>query len=274
MPKAKHFTSKRSVKEAVRFNYYHFLSWKINKSLVFPVNLLLRGTFCFSPLPWPICLPVLKGSQSSFWRILRATFHMRISSVMKRLHSEWDHFRPGLLSAPESQRFGSARLLASAEKCLASCWKEGTRRGRKHLGEDFSSGGSPFPAQYHFFNLDLGDGEAGAFRGSGAIYNQKKLIQSKTLKRRGLGYRTAHVEGVLHFAGYPSVLRPRGKQSRRPDAPDLPSVREAYAGATKKECALGRGPTEVTVRTAYGRKVSFHPGCSVVCSQNRFNVSP
>lgn len=59
----------------------------------------------------------------------------------------------------------------------------------------------------------------------------------------------AHVEGVLSF-GYPSVSRPWGKQSRHPDAPDLPCIGEAYAGAAKKACTPGRGPTEVTRHTA------------------------
>ncbi|GAA6069540.1 uncharacterized [Tachysurus ichikawai] len=48
-----------------------------------------------------------------------------------------------------------------------------------------------------------------------------------------MGSETAHVEGVLCFTGYPSVSRPWGKQSRRPDAPDLPCVGEAYAGAVR-----------------------------------------
>lgn len=48
------------------------------------------------------------------------------------------------------------------------------------------------------------------------------MSKRRSLGSDGMGSEKAHVEGVLCFAGYPSVSRPWGKQSRRPDAPDLP----------------------------------------------------
>lgn len=94
-----------------------------------------------------------------------------------------------------------------------------------------------FPSAPLFFLIQTPE-RPKAFRGSGGNLQSGKLIRSETSKSRGpgldgMGSETAHVEGVLCFTGYPSVSRPWGKQSRRPDAPDLPCVGEAYAGAVR-----------------------------------------
>lgn len=164
------------------------------------------------------------------------------------------------MSAPESQHFGLARLLASAEKCLASCFlkkekkkREGTRR-RKHLREDFSSGGSPFPVHYHFFNPDPREIEA--FRGSGTIYNHKNLInlvrdgdearprlKSGTKRHMWKEFSVSQVTRVFGVSGesnqgvrmlltYPASERPSQVQ-----------LRERERGSTP-----GRGPAKVTLR--------------------------